>query len=534
MSKIGRNTPCPCGSGANYKHCHGRLDGLPPPAEVRRPLEQRNAEEVIRQRQQGLGKPIIAMKAKEHQIVGVGNTLYHSKNWKTFPDFLGDYIKHKLDPAWGNAEIAKPFTDRHPLMQWYETYCKYQQSVIRTPGEVTSSPVTGVVSCYLGVAYALYLLEHNVELQARLIHRLKDAGQFQGAYYELIVASILIRAGFELALENETDPTSKHCEFSARSKKSGKRYWVEAKMRAVQGLLGRTAADGGTDKKPLRQLVHHLNLALAKPAADERLIFIDLNAPPLVLRDGTPGHIEAALQRLEKYEQHDMPPGTTAYVFVTNMSAHRQLDAAPTSSGAAFGLGIPEFGRPGLRRVVDAYKAKRKHIDVFGIAEAITRYGVFPTTFDGKLPSEAFGRPSNRVVIGQSYEFGDGVIGTVTAGTVDERNKTMLLGVTTLDGTSMLVKGAMTDDDLAEYRQVPEAYFGRVDPPTKHAKNAFELFEWLMEVNAERSRQQMLDWFGSGPVRASLERLGDDELRMAYCEALVARVESRRAAKKAS
>jgi len=28
--------------------------------------------------------------------------------------------------------------------------------------------------------------------------------------------------------------------------------------------------------------------------------------------------------------------------------------------------------------------------------------------------------------------------------------------------------------------------------------------------------------------------LGDDELRMAYCEALVARVESRRAAKKAS
>jgi len=25
MGKIGRNDPCPCGSGKKYKHCHGRL-----------------------------------------------------------------------------------------------------------------------------------------------------------------------------------------------------------------------------------------------------------------------------------------------------------------------------------------------------------------------------------------------------------------------------------------------------------------------------------------------------------------------------
>ncbi|MGH6901375.1 MAG: SEC-C metal-binding domain-containing protein, partial [Geminicoccaceae bacterium] len=23
--KVGRNAPCPCGSGKKYKHCHGRL-----------------------------------------------------------------------------------------------------------------------------------------------------------------------------------------------------------------------------------------------------------------------------------------------------------------------------------------------------------------------------------------------------------------------------------------------------------------------------------------------------------------------------
>jgi preprotein translocase subunit SecA len=25
IGKVGRNDPCPCGSGKKYKHCHGRL-----------------------------------------------------------------------------------------------------------------------------------------------------------------------------------------------------------------------------------------------------------------------------------------------------------------------------------------------------------------------------------------------------------------------------------------------------------------------------------------------------------------------------
>jgi preprotein translocase SecA subunit len=32
MPKVGRNDPCPCGSGKKFKHCHGRSDGAPPPA----------------------------------------------------------------------------------------------------------------------------------------------------------------------------------------------------------------------------------------------------------------------------------------------------------------------------------------------------------------------------------------------------------------------------------------------------------------------------------------------------------------------
>jgi hypothetical protein len=63
----------------------------------------------------------------------------------------------------------------------------------------------------------------------RLLGRLKDSANFQGAFYELFVANALIRAGFQLVLEHEGDGTSTHCEFAAVSCETGKRYWVEAK-----------------------------------------------------------------------------------------------------------------------------------------------------------------------------------------------------------------------------------------------------------------------------------------------------------------
>jgi hypothetical protein len=45
-------------------------------------------------------------------------------------------------------------------------------------------PASGTSRCYLGLAYSLYLIKHNVALQDRLVQRLKDINNFQGAYYE--------------------------------------------------------------------------------------------------------------------------------------------------------------------------------------------------------------------------------------------------------------------------------------------------------------------------------------------------------------
>lgn len=495
-------------------------------------MREREAEERVREIQQGRGRPIISAKVKDHQMVAVGNTVHFSKTWKAFPDFLSDYIKMKLGPEWGNGEIAKPLAARHPVMQWYDVYCRYQKETIRIPGEVTSAEITGVVACYLGLSYALYLLAHNVELQDRLVNRLKNIGNFQGAYYELVVASILIRAGFKLTLEDETVPGAKHCEFAAVSETTGKRYWVEAKMRSVNGLLGRTAADGGTDSDVLGRLIPHLNGALAKPAKDERLIFIDLNAPPILDREGKPDWLEPAMSRLEKYEKKELKYGVTAYVFVTNMAFHRQLNTKPTMAAAPFGLGLSDFNRPGLIRVIDAYLQKKKHADAHVIGRSLENYLRFPETFDGRLPSEAFGGSSRRILINRTYCFenidGKDLVGTVTAVMVDEKKKEAVIAVyEEATRTSRLLRSPMSDAEISEYKEYGPPYFGEAKERSKKLESVLELFEWLMETQKNMPRDKVLAWFASRPDLAELEKMTDGDLRLAYCEALVAGIEAR-------
>lgn len=527
MTKIGRNQPCRCGSGKKYKKCCGHFskkgsDDRPPRSlgpEITSVVERHRATERIREAQQGLGRPIISLKVKDQQLVAVRNRLYYSSKWKTFPDFLGDYLRQIVGAEWGNAEIAKPLKKRHPILQWYDAVCRYQQSIIKTAGEVHSAALTGVVACYLGLAYSLYLLDHNVELQDRLVRRLKNPATFQGAYYELIVANTLIRAGFTLTLEDETDGASKHCEFAAVSKRTGKKYWVEAKMRGVTGILGKTDQDGTPDPNPISHLIPHLNNALKKPAT---LIFIDLNTEAAFGDDCKPDWSAKAIRRLEQYEARVLTGGVQAYVFVTNLPFHRMLNETPLISALPFGLGMPDFNRPGYFRLSEIYRQKQKHIDAHYIAEELPKYPCLPTTFDGGLPSEAFGRSSSRVIIGETHTLKDGMIGTVTTATVSESERQVYIG----DSRGRIFCQPISDEELADYRAHLEAYFGRIQSVPKTAKSRYEFFEWLMEAFKGLSRDTLLDRLAAAPNFDDLKNMNDTDLLAEYCEGLAATFEA--------
>jgi hypothetical protein len=531
MTKIGRNQPCPCGSGTKFKRCHGILGRHYPPrdSDIVTRRENLAARERIRQAQQGLGRPVISTRWQDHQFVAVGKRLHWSKSWKTFIDFLSDYLKTKIGPEWGNAEIAKLLAERHPLMQWYDGLCHFQRKHITQPGRPTNMPITGVVACYFSVAYGLYLLEHNAELQARLLKRLKDPGNFQGAYYELQVASGFLLAGFKLALEDETDPKRKHCEFNATSPTTGKKYWVEAKMRAVAGELGRTAADGATTKssKPLSSLIKHLNAALAKPADCERMIFLDLNAemPADVSDENRPAFVEAVNKRVAKYEKNELPEGERAYLFVTNLNFHKDLDGLAQAAIVPVGLGIPDFNNPGFYRLSDYYLQEKKHLDALRVAEGLSKVLKFPATFDGSLPSVGLGGERPPIQIGETYNFekagptGEDLIGTVTSALMLEAEKSVMVAVSCSDGKAFLLKEPVSDAQLADYRAHPDAYFGQIVRPQKETKTPKDLFDFFMHAYAELPRKKLLEHLrGRVPDAETMET---DHLRAIYCEGLV-------------
>jgi hypothetical protein len=190
-----------------------------------------------------------------------------------------------LGPEWGTAEIKRPLAERHPLLVWYQRLCEFQHAHYAGQGQVSTAPANGAVSAYLRLAYDLYALDHNAELQEKLLARLRNHDKFWGARYEVNVAAIFVRAGFTIEFEDESDRSTSHCEFTATHKRTGQKFSVEAKRREGNWL----------------RIVRLFNDALRKHANHARVIFIDINWPSAVGQQFPPYLVQAQarLRRLE-------------------------------------------------------------------------------------------------------------------------------------------------------------------------------------------------------------------------------------------
>jgi hypothetical protein len=231
----------------------------------------------IRQRF-GEVRPLIHTDWQGKKWVAVGEQLY-SGNWRYFSDFLPFFIKLVLTPEWGQAEIAKPLAERHPIMQWCDGARHYRDS---QPADEDGNMVftaDGCTMAYLLLAYDLFALRHHQSLQQVVVNRLKNIDQFQGARYELFVAATCIRAGFDIEYENEGDSNRKHSEFIATHRKSKTMISVEAKSRHRSGVLGRPGMPDESSERPKR-IGRLLRDAIAKATDLPHVIFIDVNTPP--------------------------------------------------------------------------------------------------------------------------------------------------------------------------------------------------------------------------------------------------------------
>jgi hypothetical protein len=420
-TRPGRNDPCPCGSGKKFKKCHlGKEPDATRSAQVDPAYGQQRLEaaRIQRERQQGLGKPIISATFKGQRFVAVKNRLFHSERFKTFHDFLLRYAMTALGPAWGTSELRKPEGERHPIALWYQALCRHQRSYMSDSGKVVGMPYSGGTAAFMHLAYDLYSLDHNAELQQRLLGRLRNPQTFSGARYEIYVAAVFIRAGFDLVFENEQDGSTTHCEFTATHRLTGKRFSVEAKRREGKRFrLGRLFND-----------------ALSKQANHIRVVFMDINTPDDGMGDVRPLFLTAVRNRLRAWEGTLLngQPRPTAYVVMTNRPWEYDLDGpAARSTYLAEGFQIPDFGEgvifPTLRAAIDAREA---HREMHGLMLSIADHSEIPSTFDGELDVYSQDGAPVRIAVGSRYlvpdESGELRVGLVTTAIVMENESNTL------------------------------------------------------------------------------------------------------------
>ncbi len=517
-SKPGRNDPCPCNSGKKFKKCHGSPEQLVTErATARMALEEPHrssqsrleAREFQRREQQGLGRSIISTQLHEHRVVAVGRRCHTSKYWKTFHDFLRDYPRIVLGEDWWQEEIRKPMEYRHRIVAWFMRASELA-STRQVNREELGLAATGALSAYMRFAYDLYALQHAVDVEQLLIDRVRSPSGFPGAMYEVRVAASLLRAGFTLELEDETDRRTTHVEFVATHVATGAKFSVEAKRREGARLK-------------VNKLLHS---ALTKHAEYPRIVFIDTNDGRLEFHrlEDLPIALAETRQRLKRYTED--PVGRTlpaAYVIATLSPEEHHLDATGLPfSFLLWGFRVDDM-QPGFKTLIDEVQTRRRHLPVFELIESMGKHRAIPVSFDGEADAFANNPPPNRFQIGENYvvQGPDGVEieAVLEGGVVMPEQKEAWCTFFGVDEKRFICTMPLTDAELAAHKQHPSTFFGVVDRNAgrKPLRTAMDCFNFLWESASDTPKERLLDHMKAAPDIDELAVLSQNDLATHYC-----------------
>lgn len=522
MAKVGRNTPCPCGSGKKFKKCHGAPKDAPvkrppgPPQEVFEALMRRaQAKQVQTVRQQGHGRPIVSNEFKGTRFVAVGKEVAYGP-WKVFPDFLLHYVRARLGFEWGEAEKTKSELERHPFVRWWEVFGAQRERHTTSADGINTMPMYGAASAVLGLAYDLYTIEHNAEDEQatasfqRMLARLRIADQFMGARHEARAAGILLRAGFKLAWEDEqVRQDGGHGEFVATFPETGRSFWIECKMRQPEREDARF------------RYTHLVSEALQKATDLERLVFVELAYTGAPLNEETGGWAGIAVNQLRTLEQQptSLP---AALVVLTNFPERWQLDQPMEGTGVVMeGFGTDRYRLGQEEELLAAIEAKERNREIEFLWTSLQKHSRVPITFDGSLPGVD---PDRQLVIGHSYPLPDGHLGVLEEATVVEQWKQAACIMRRADGTRIIVNIDLSEDELDAWKRHPDTFFGELRPHHPPAKNAMDLYEFFHSSYVNTPKERLLEFMAHHQNIAELRELPQPELAKHYAYALAATV----------
>jgi hypothetical protein len=263
----------------------------------------------------------------------VGKTIHRRPLNESFYDFQVHHFLWLLGKDWFDVEMAKPLEERHIILKWRaernEQLRKYQDP--KEPDALIRAPVTGGMRALQVLADDLYQLAHALDPPRKILSRLRDMKQFQGARYEILTASLFARCGFEINFIEDT--SKRNPEFVAT--KDGERIAVEAKSRHRSGVLNERGAYRGNAAPQIRRLYEQA--AGQNPRDCPFLIFIDVNLPltPNVPPLEKPWIVEA-MKVVSDREQEGLQSRDTALI-LTNFGWHfsREEGAPPGENFSA-------------------------------------------------------------------------------------------------------------------------------------------------------------------------------------------------------
>lgn len=309
----------------------------------------------------------------KERIVVAGPQIFSIPNEWSFQEFLIYYGQAQLGKDWivANTQILKP----HPLVAHLIKGCSDIRPTGRIDGGFREFTMNGDFYAFLSFAYDSFTLADNAAMQQSLLARVRSLDQYQGARYEIFVAASFLRAGFMISFENERDPNTSHCEFTATHKKTSRSFSVEAKSRhrELKSSRDETTLDA--------RMYRLLQAALLKKADHERIIFADVNLPydsKALFQQEWHREVARTLNELEQ-NQRDHDPWPQAIVLFTNRKTSPWPDRAVSNSTVL----LTAINHP-LFKIADRGPVEREYPEIGTLFHATNELSAPPSHFFGQ------------------------------------------------------------------------------------------------------------------------------------------------------
>ena len=194
------------------------------------------------------------------------------------------------------------------------------------------------------------------------------------------------------------------------------------------------------------------------------------------------------------------------------------------ATGVFLGYKISDFGYgttfPSIRAAV---RAREKHAEIIALEQSMIDHAFLPSTFDGQLPSVAFGDGNTpRLLVGQRYLVPD-TDGQQIAGVLEDAvvltNERQAYGIYKLNnGKRIIATSPLTPDELEDYHRHPDTFFGVYKKVSGRSDNPVDLFYFFYETYKATPKERLLEFIKDAPDFDDFKDLSQKDLAEAVCE----------------